>query len=122
MRSAVYAALGSIALLSGCGAYWYSPMPAPQRSPSTPAQVRVTQRDSTRVVLAQAVLYRDSLAGVVARGPGKRERVAVAVADIAYVQYRQPGYLPREGWTGVAAVFGTVGILYFLVPKLLPLD
>ncbi|HEX8394026.1 MAG TPA: hypothetical protein VF665_16915 [Longimicrobium sp.] len=101
----------ALLLLGGC-AYWYDPAAAPRQPLSEQQhQVRITRRDSSTVVLSRAVFHADSVSGIA----GNR-RVAVAVSDITYVQYRRPGKVPTQGVTGVAVLFGLlVGVFSALV-------
>lgn len=88
-------------LLGGC-TYWKPPTPAPRYALSEKqGRVLITLRDSTRVQMSRAVLFRDSLSGTV-----NGRRTAVAVSDIAYVQYRRPGHVQTEGVTGMLVIAG----------------
>lgn len=118
MKSATRPALMVICLLLGGCAYWHEPIGAP-RQPlgEQQQQVRVTRRDSSTVVLTRAVFHADSVSGV-----ADNRRIAVAVRDIAYVQYRRPGKVPTEGVTGVAVLFGLLVGVFSALVLLLPSD
>ena len=107
--------VAAMLLLGGC-TYWKPPIPAPRYALSEKqSRVRITLRDSTRVQMSRAVLFRDSVSGTV---NGRRR--AVAVSDIAYVQYRRPGHVQTEGVTGMLVIAGlflaTILALGFLLP------
>jgi hypothetical protein len=117
MNRAVRATLlvAAMLVLGGC-TYWKPPAPVPRYALSeTQSSVRITLRDSTRVQMSRAVLFRDSLSGT-ANG----RRTAVAVSDIAYVQYRRPERVQTQGVTGVLVIAGlslvTLLVIDFLVP------
>jgi hypothetical protein len=118
MKSATRPALMVICLLLGGCAYWQDPIGAPRQPLGEQQhQVRITRRDSSTVVLAQAVFHADTVSGVAGR-----RRVAVAVSDIAYVQYRRPGKVPTEGVTGVAVLFGLLVGVFSALVLLFPSD
>ncbi|HEY7769760.1 hypothetical protein [Longimicrobium sp.] len=88
-------------LLAGC-TYWKPPTPVPRYALSEQqSRVKITLRDSTRVQMSRAVLFRDSVSGVV-----NGQRMAVAVSDIAYLQYRRPERVQTQGLTGVLVIAG----------------
>jgi hypothetical protein len=91
----------AVLLLGGC-TYWKPPTPAPRYALSgKQSRVLITLRDSTRVQMSRAVLFRDSMSGTV-----NGRRTAVAVSDIAYVQYRRPERVQTQGVTGVLVIAG----------------
>lgn len=101
-RLARTALVAACLLLPGGCTYWKPAVPAPRAALSAEqSRVRITLRDSTQVTLSRAVLFRDSISGF-ANG----RRTAVALSDIAYVQYRQPGYVQTQGVTGALVVVG----------------
>ena len=117
MNGAARAALFGVAvlLLGGC-TYWKPPAPVPRYAlTDKQSRVRITLRDSTRVQMSQAVLFRDSVSGTV-----DGRRTAVAVSDIAYMQYRRPERVQTQGVTGMFVVGGlfvaTLLGLAFLFP------
>ncbi|HEY0023161.1 MAG TPA: hypothetical protein VGB24_09625 [Longimicrobium sp.] len=107
--------VAAMLLLAGC-TYWKPPTPAPRYALSEKqSRVLITRRDSTRVQMSRAVLFRDSISGTV-----NGRRTAVAVSDIAYVQYRRPERVQTQGVTGMFVVAGlflvTLAGLAFLFP------
>jgi hypothetical protein len=101
-RAARATLLGAAMLLLGGCTYWKPPAPVPRYALSeTQSHVRITLRDSTRVQLSRAVLFRDSISGT-----DNGRRTAVAVSDIAYVQYRRPERVQTQGLTGVLVIAG----------------
>jgi hypothetical protein len=117
MNGPARAALFATAMLLLCGCtYWKPPTHVPRYAlTEKQSQVRITLRDSTRVRMSRAVLFRDSVSGT-ANG----RRTAVAVSDIAYVQYRRPGYVQTEGVTGMFVIAGLFVATLFGIDLLVP--
>lgn len=112
-RAVVTAALACTVPATTACVRWQSVPPAEVSArPPLPRWLRVTKRDSTRLLLEQAQLRGDTLIGRASDDAGD-PLARIPMADVAHLEAREPSV---SGSVGVAAlVMGAVAAFAFIV-------
>lgn len=74
---------------SGCYHWGGAPAPGPGGAQRVPNPVRITRADGSIVILHDAFVSNDSIVGYFGDSPDRRQRAAVAVAQVRRVEGRE---------------------------------
>ena len=96
---------------SGCISWGTQPTPEPSSSRRLPDPVRVTRRDQSVLMLADAVVSGDSIVGYAGR---EKVRSAVALADVQTIQAQKTNFFATVGLT-TAITLAVTGIAVIIV-------